>query len=126
MKLPLTGMAFPHCEAVSRRAASLGCSKDVRSPGPRATVIRAVFQQAWRCRIGGVLAGLVVLTGEVVPGVECPALRLDSGRVVALSHLDSRFDIGARVTVSGPGYAPSATCQQEVFVVQEAAPAPPR
>jgi len=65
-------------------------------------------------------AAALTLTGEVVPGTECPAIRLEDGRIIALSRLPARFVIGDRVTVSGPGYAGSATCQQEVFVVETA------
>lgn len=65
----------------------------------------------------------MVLTGEVVPGVECPALKLDDGRVVALSQLPGDFRQGDRVTVTGPGWGASMACQQEVFLVEKAAPA---
>jgi len=75
-------------------------------------------------RAGGFLAALgaaMLLTGEVVPGTECPGLRLDDGRIIALSRLPAPLNTpGTRVTVSGPGYAGSATCQQEVFVVEDA------
>lgn len=63
-------------------------------------------------------ASAVTVTGEVVPGVECPAIRTDDGRQIALSHLPAPFQLGDRVTVRGSGYAGSATCQQEVLVVE--------
>ncbi|APX14373.1 hypothetical protein [Tateyamaria omphalii] len=65
--------------------------------------------------------GMIVLTGEVVPNVTCPAIRTAEGKTVALSHLPGAFAIGDMVTVTGSGYAPSATCQQEVLVVTKAA-----
>jgi len=68
-------------------------------------------------------AGMIVLTGEVVPGVECRSIRLDDGRIVALSRLSNRFSVGDRVTVTGTGYAGSSTCQQEVLIVKSADPA---
>lgn len=68
--------------------------------------------------------GMIVLTGEVVPNVTCPAIRTAEGKTVALSHLPGAFAMGDRVTVTGSGYAPSATCQQEVLVVTKAAASP--
>ncbi|WP_139196195.1 hypothetical protein [Salinihabitans flavidus] len=65
--------------------------------------------------------GSITLTGEVVQGVTCPAIRLDDGRTVALSRLPSEFPIGTRVRVTGSGYAGSASCMQEVLVVTGAA-----
>lgn len=62
----------------------------------------------------------VVLTGEVVQGVECPAIRTEDGRVVALSSLPGPFQLGDRVRVTGSGYAGSAACQQEVLLVERA------
>lgn len=59
----------------------------------------------------------VTLTGNLVPGVTCPAVRLEDGRTVALSHLLPGFDTGMRVTVTGSGYGASMTCQQEVLLV---------
>ena len=64
-------------------------------------------------------AASVTVTGEVVPGVECPAILTDDGRQIALSHLPASFRLGDRVTVRGSGYAGSASCQQEVLVVEE-------
>ena len=63
-------------------------------------------------------AASVTVTGEVVPGVECPAILTDDGRQIALSHLPASFKLGDRVTVSGSGYAGSLSCQQEVLVVE--------
>jgi len=68
-------------------------------------------------------AGMIILTGEVIPGVECRSIRLDDGRVVALSRLPNTFAVGDRVTVAGTGYAGSSTCQQEVLIVKSAEPA---
>lgn len=62
----------------------------------------------------------IVLTGEVVPGVECPAIRTDDGKVVALSHIPIPYETGDRVTVRGPRYVASGPCQQEVLLVESA------
>lgn len=76
------------------------------------------------CRLTSVkalaLQVAVVLTGEVVQGVECPAIRTDDGKVIALSTLPNTFQIGDRVRVTGSGFAGSASCQQEVLLVESA------
>lgn len=60
----------------------------------------------------------VMLTGTLVPGVECPTLRTDDGKTIALSHVPgAAFAIGDRVTVTGSGYGASMSCQQEVLLV---------
>jgi hypothetical protein len=85
------------------------------------------MEPSGRRRAGGIVTALgaaMLLTGVVVPGTECPGLQLDDGRISALSRLPATLNTpGTRVTVSGPGYAGSATCQQEVFVVETAQPA---
>ncbi len=68
-------------------------------------------------------ASVIIFTGEIIPGVECPALRTDEGRVIALSALPSTYAIGDRITVTGSGFAGSASCQQEVLVVTDVKPA---
>ncbi|WP_281981271.1 DUF5818 domain-containing protein [Thalassorhabdomicrobium marinisediminis] len=65
-------------------------------------------------------ANTMTYTGEVVPGVTCPAIRTDAGETIALSHLPHEFGIGDRVTVTGSGFIGSMTCQQEVFNVETA------
>ncbi len=62
-------------------------------------------------------SGAVRLSGEVVPGVSCPALKLADGSTVALSHLPAPFKMGDRVTVTGSGYGGSMTCMQKVLLV---------
>lgn len=62
----------------------------------------------------------MAFTGEIVPGVTCPAMRTDAGKTIALSHLPGDFKIGDRVTVTGSGFGGSMTCQQEVFLVETA------
>ncbi|MBN9889836.1 DUF5818 domain-containing protein [Salipiger abyssi] len=59
----------------------------------------------------------VILTGQLVPGVECPALQTDEGETIALSHIPGTFAFGDRVTVTGSGYGGSMSCQQEVLLV---------
>jgi len=82
---------------------------------------RALFAPVFVLSICGVL-----LTGEIVPGVTCPAIRTDDGREVALSYLPSAFGPGSRVTVRGSGYGASATCQREVLIVREVRAASPQ
>ena len=67
--------------------------------------------------------GMITLTGEIVPGVECPTLQTDTGEKVALSHIVGPFRIGDRVTVTGTGYGGSMSCQQTVFLVTGTKPA---
>ena len=68
----------------------------------------------------------IVLTGEVVPGVECPAIRTDEGEVIALSHIPIPHELGDRITVEGPRYVASGACQQEVLLVASAKKGPRR
>jgi hypothetical protein len=62
----------------------------------------------------------LVFTGEVVQGVTCPAILTDDGMTIALDHLPSQFELGDRVTVTGSGYTPLASCQQQVLMVTQA------
>ena len=71
---------------------------------------------------GSWLATMVIITGTVVPGIEGPALRDEHGRTVALSHLPDGMRTGDRIRVRGE-FALSATRQQEVLVVEDAAAA---
>lgn len=76
--------------------------------------------------LGTALIGTITLTGEIVPGVECRALRLDDGSTIALSRVVPPYSIGDRVVVVGSGYAGSASCQQRVLVVESMHPAATR
>jgi len=78
---------------------------------------------SWTTRLSGVFTSVslcaLIVTGEIVAGVTCPALLTDDGTTVALSRLPASFEIGDRVTVTGSGYAGSSTCQQEVLIVTD-------
>ena len=71
-------------------------------------------------------AGAMALTGELAPGVTCPVLLTDDGRRIALEGLPAGFAPGERITVTGPGFGASMTCQREVFLVGAARRAGPR
>lgn len=75
------------------------------------------------CLSGTIGLCAIVLTGEVTPGVTCPAILTDEGETVALSHIPSSYDIGDRITVTGSEYAGSASCQTLVLVVTDVVPA---
>lgn len=83
-----------------------------------ASILRSKARLAAACSISVLSVCFVILTGTLVPGVECPTLRTDDGKIIALSHIPgAAFATGDRVTVVGSGYGASMTCQREVLLV---------